>query len=200
MLEKLFQRFNIGNPIIAEVKPQHLHGVDLSEWTLLGISRITFTYIQPSGANASEWANVFHFVNRLDTSQRKLVIPEQLSAPTIDFTKHEWYVVTGSLWMAGELPLWYGINSWTSDHLKNFMALFHDMEWDAKDGKWQKIHREVYEGAWNDVPKENVKVVKPGLPIVHKSEPDANGNSKVITVAFGKKKDDNEDEPGPRPA
>lgn len=199
MLESLFKRFDIGEPIVPTMSPgPTLHGVDLHEWTLLGISRITFTYIQASGKEATEWANIFYFINRLDTTQRKLVIPEQLSAPFTDFTKHEWYVVTGSLWLAGELPLWYGINSWASDHLKNYMALFHDQEWNAKEGKWQQIHRDIFEGV-REVPKDNVKVVKPGLPVIHKSEPDANGVSKVITLQFGKKKDD-EDGSGPRPA
>lgn len=192
-------RFGIPTP---KQEDKFLHGVNLTDWTFLGASKISFTFPVAEG-DAKEYALVFHFVERTNSNNRQLVIPEQLSAPHIDFTKHEWYILVGSLWMAGQLPLYHGINYYISDHLKNYMALLHDHEWNPQTLQWQKITRNLFEGV-TEVPQNNVgakvNIVKPGSPIIHKSEPDANGVSKVITVNFGKKKDDkNGNEPDPSP-
>jgi len=186
---------------ILEQEPRMLHGVNLNDWTFLGISKLIYTTIPPLGTESSEYASVFHFINRANSNDRKLVIPQQLSNTVTDFTQHEWYVITGSLWLAAEIPIYHGINLYVTDYLKNYMAQFHNMEWNLREFKWQPIINDVFAGV-NEVPAEppnnNVRIIKPGQAIVHKSEPDANGVSKVITVNFGKKKDIADgDNPGP---
>jgi hypothetical protein len=200
------------NKITAETtiksgsKDKFLHGVNLTDWIFIGVSKLSYTYHNDLG-QMNEYALVFHFVGRTKTNNRQLVIPEQLSAPFTDFTKHEWYTLVGSLWVSGELPLYHGINYYVSDHLKNHMALLHDHEWNPSTLQWQKINRNAAEDM-SESPHNNIEsgewpggsVLKPRSPIIHKSVSDSNGANKVITVNFGKKKDENTNDDEPRPA
>lgn len=146
-------------------------GVDLSEWTYLGTSRIGY-----SNASTHSWVHLFAEKDNEVEGKRKFVHVGESAAYMKD---HSWMVITLEQWLNHEMEWFQCVNTEPSIWAKDWMLAHYKHVWNADTKWWVKAtEAQKYEGAKKEQKKESAKAV---------AEESSEDN---VVIAFPKKTDD----------
>jgi len=112
------------------VNAPRLHGVNLNEFHYLGMTKLS---IENREGN-KVYGRVYFFVHK-ETQVRKYIVKGTSQWLTEQFEQHQWVIVEGELWAAGEREIYQSVYDEPSRYLKSHMMELGSWVWGV-DKKW----------------------------------------------------------------